>query len=100
MIVCKDQLKLVNNYNWRLQNKITYSTNEDLVPFHELAFNSKYIIHKDGNKLDNRPENIEKVKVLKTQSTWFGVTYVEDKAFVESQIKELIQSGEYPVSLF
>ena len=45
-------------------------------------------------------KNIEKVKVLKTQSTWFGVTYVEDKAFVESQIKELIQSGEYPVSLF
>ena len=45
-------------------------------------------------------KNIEKVKVLKTQSTWFGVTYVEDKAFVQSQIKELIQSGEYPVSLF
>ena len=45
-------------------------------------------------------KNIEKVKVLKTQSTWFGVTYVEDKAFVESQIKELIQSGEYPESLF
>ena len=45
-------------------------------------------------------KNIEKVKVLKTQSTWFGVTYVEDKAFVEIQIKELIQSGEYPVSLF
>ena len=45
-------------------------------------------------------KNIEKVKVLKTQSTWFGVTYVEDKAFVESQIKELIQCGEYPVSLF
>ena len=45
-------------------------------------------------------KNIEKVKVLKTQSTWFGVTYIEDKAFVESQIKELIQSGEYPVSLF
>ena len=45
-------------------------------------------------------KNIEKVQVLKTQSTWFGVTYVEDKPFVESQIKELIQSGEYPVRLF
>ena len=45
-------------------------------------------------------KNIETVKVLKTQSTWFGVTYVEDKAFVESQIKELIISGKYPVSLF
>ena len=45
-------------------------------------------------------KNIEKVQVLKTQSTWFGVTYVEDKPFVENQIKELIQKGEYPVSLF
>ena len=45
-------------------------------------------------------KNIEKVKVLKTQSTWFGVTYVEDKPFVKGQIKELIQSGEYPVRLF
>ena len=44
-------------------------------------------------------KNIEKVKCLK-HNLWFGVTYVEDKAFVESQIKELIQSGEYPVSLF
>ena len=45
-------------------------------------------------------KNIEKVQVLETQSTWFGVTYAEDKPFVENQIKELIQEGEYPVSLF
>jgi len=45
-------------------------------------------------------KNIEKVQVLETQSTWFGVTYAEDKPFVENQIKELIQKGEYPVSLF
>ena len=45
-------------------------------------------------------KNIEKVQVLETQSTWFGVTYAEDKPFVESQIKKLIQSGEYPARLF
>ena len=45
-------------------------------------------------------KNIEKVQVLETQSTWFGVTYAEDKPFVENQIKELILEGEYPVSLF
>lgn len=70
MIVCKEQLDLVNNFNWRLQNKITYATNEDLIPFHELAFNSKYIIHKNGNKLDNRPENIE--KVTEEQFIWYN----------------------------
>ena len=52
------------------------------------------------NITTSEEKNIEKVQVLKTQSTWFGVTYVEDKPFVESQIKELVQRGEYPVSLF
>ena len=45
-------------------------------------------------------KDIEKVRVLKTQSTWFGVTYIEDKPFVQNQIKELIQSGKYPEKLF
>ena len=45
-------------------------------------------------------KGIEKVRVLKTQSKWFGVTYIEDKPFVQNQIKELIQSGEYPERLF
>ena len=45
-------------------------------------------------------KNIEKVQVLKTKSTWFGVTYVEDKPFVKNQIKELIQTGIYPEKLF
>ena len=61
MIVDKDHIELVNKYNWRLQNKITYAINESGIPFHELAFSSKYIIHKDGNKLDNRSNNIENV---------------------------------------
>ena len=45
-------------------------------------------------------KNIEKVQVLKTKSTWFGVTYIEDKSFVKNQIKELIQTGIYPEKLF
>ena len=45
-------------------------------------------------------KNIEKVQVLKTKSTWFGVTYIEDKPFVKNQIRELIQTGIYPEKLF
>ena len=45
-------------------------------------------------------KNIEKVQVLKTKSTWFGVTYMEDKPFVKNQIKKLIQTGIYPEKLF
>ncbi len=40
------------------------------------------------------------VKVIKTNSTWYGVTYPEDKEFVKSSIKQLIQSGEYPEKLW
>ena len=63
-----------------------------------LDLKSEFLIPSVVNDLIEK--NIEKVQVLKTQSTWFGVTYVEDKPFVESQIKELVQRGEYPVSLF
>ena len=59
---------------------------------------SEFLIPSVINNLIKK--NIEKVQVIETQSTWFGVTYAEDKPFVESQIKKLIQSGEYPARLF
>lgn len=40
------------------------------------------------------------VKVLTTDSTWFGVTYREDKARVTAAIGELVQSGKYPAKLY
>ena len=41
-----------------------------------------------------------KVKVYGTTSSWFGVTYVDDKAYVVNKIKELVETGEYPEKLF
>ena len=40
------------------------------------------------------------VAVLPTDSSWFGVTYREDKPFVMSEIAKLVAAGEYPSSLF
>ncbi len=40
------------------------------------------------------------VKVLPTDSSWFGVTYREDKPFVMEQIATLVESGVYPKTLF
>jgi len=40
------------------------------------------------------------VAVLPTDSSWFGVTYREDKPFVMSEIAKLVSAGEYPPSLF
>jgi len=40
------------------------------------------------------------VRVLPTASTWFGVTYREDKPRVQAAITELVQAGRYPGSLW
>jgi hypothetical protein len=40
------------------------------------------------------------VRVLPTASTWFGVTYREDKPRVQAAIAELVESGAYPARLF
>lgn len=40
------------------------------------------------------------VRVLPTDSTWFGITYREDKPGVVAAIDALVRRGEYPVRLF
>ena len=45
-------------------------------------------------------ENKIKVKVLETKDKWFGVTYKEDKKFVKTSFKKLIEKGEYKEEFF
>lgn len=45
-------------------------------------------------------EGRAKVSVLPTDSSWFGVTYREDKPYVTGEIRKLVDRGEYPLSLF
>ena len=40
------------------------------------------------------------VEVLKTSAVWQGITYREDKDKVVSEIKKLVDSGEYPAGLW
>jgi dTDP-glucose pyrophosphorylase len=40
------------------------------------------------------------VKVLHSTDSWFGVTYREDKPMVVNKIRELINQGVYPESLY
>ena len=40
------------------------------------------------------------VKVLDTDAVWQGITYKEDKEKVVSELKKLVQSGEYPEGLW
>ena len=39
-------------------------------------------------------------RVLRTDSSWFGVTYREDKPVVQASIATLVEKGEYPANLW
>jgi hypothetical protein len=45
-------------------------------------------------------EGQARVKVLPTESHWFGVTYREDRSVVIENIRELVRAGEYPQRLW
>ena len=40
------------------------------------------------------------IAMRKSADSWFGVTYREDRDFVQKSLKELVDSGKYPKSLF
>ncbi len=45
-------------------------------------------------------EGSAKFKVLSSKAQWFGVTYKEDRPFVEKSLNALIASGDYPDNLW
>ncbi|MPM41076.1 hypothetical protein SDC9_87726 [bioreactor metagenome] len=45
-------------------------------------------------------ENKARVKVLKSEEQWYGVTYKEDKNIIENAILKLINNGIYPENLW
>jgi dTDP-glucose pyrophosphorylase len=47
--------------------------------------------------INNRLAN---VKVLPSESTWFGVTYPEDKPSVMESLQKLLDDGKYPTNLW
>ena len=48
-------------------------------------------------EIENRTARVE---VLKTNAVWQGITYKEDKPKVVSEIKALVDNGEYPLGLW
>ena len=41
-----------------------------------------------------------RVKILQTDERWFGITYKEDKPFVEKAVRDFVERGVYPPSLW
>ena len=62
------------------------------------AMKSEYLIPSVVNELIQSGQ--ETVHVLRSGATWFGVTYKEDKPYVEGEIEKLVNKGEYPGKLF
>ncbi|MEY4402252.1 MAG: hypothetical protein RIR91_287 [Verrucomicrobiota bacterium] len=56
-----------------------------------------YIPMAVGNLVKNRSATC---RILRTTAAWFGVTYREDKAMVQSSILGQVQQGNYPTSLW
>lgn len=48
------------------------------------------LMHEDGMQID----------VLSTDAVWFGVTYQEDKPYVQAELKKMHENGVYPEKLF
>ncbi len=59
---------------------------------------SEYLIPSVVNALIE--DNKKQVKVLRSSSSWFGVTYINDKPYVVQKIEELVRQGLYPKKLF
>tara|TARA_Y100000588_G_scaffold19595_1_gene20050 strand:+ start:337 stop:1227 length:891 start_codon:yes stop_codon:yes gene_type:complete len=60
--------------------------------------NSEFLIPSVINGLINSGDEL--VQVLYSKSSWFGVTYKQDKSHVVQQIQNLVNSGFYPRKLF
>jgi dTDP-glucose pyrophosphorylase len=51
--------------------------------------------------VDNLIQNgTKKVEILKTEDSWFGVTYPDDKALVQESIRGLVTGDVYPENLW
>ena len=58
----------------------------------------EFYIPKMVNKVIN--DGTATMRVLKTTSDWFGVTYKEDKPLLMAKLEELIERGLYPRNLW
>jgi len=59
---------------------------------------SEFLIPSVINDLINSGDEL--IQVLYSKSSWFGVTYKQDKSYVVQQIQNLVNSGFYPHKLF
>ena len=70
---------------------------EEFLSNHSKNLNSEFFMPSIVNELMSN--DTIKVKVLNTESPWYGITYKEDTQHVINAIDELIAAGNYPTDL-
>ncbi|WP_226389781.1 sugar phosphate nucleotidyltransferase [Penaeicola halotolerans] len=71
---------------------------EDFLKDNHTNIKSEFYIPTVANHLINSGKS--KIEILKGGTTWFGVTYTEDKPEVISSLKKLHDQGTYPKTLW
>ena len=109
----KDDLVIGKYDNETVCHKLGTQVAMNLIGFQKTIFeklNNDFSIFLSDNINDPKKEFLipdvvndlieDKVHVEKTDESWFGVTYQEDKKLVTKKIKELIEIGKYPNNLW
>ena len=93
---------IVSMNMWGFTKDIIQELENQFVPFLEKYANTdlkaEYLLPEIIGELIK--EGKANVNVLKTNDTWFGVTYKEDKEIVKKSFLELVEQGVYPKKLF
>lgn len=96
-----DDNSLVSMNMWGFTPDYFKYSNQEFVTYLKENINNpkgEYFIPSVVNTLIQ--SKLATVKVLRTTSKWFGITYPEDKANVVANIRRLVDSGEYPNKLW
>ena len=101
--VAMDVNSLVSMNMWGLTPKFLDVLEEGFKGFFEKEvpenpLKSEYLIPIYIGELLKKSEM--SVKVLKTNDTWYGMTYHEDVAAVQESFKEMLEKGVYKADLF
>lgn len=67
-IVDDEDFERVNKYKWYFERYATHKSKNECFRMHNLIMNAKEVDHINGNKLDNRRENLR--VVTRSQNNW------------------------------
>ncbi len=93
--------EIVSMNMWGFQASLFPALEKQFCEFlseHGRELKSEFYIPFVADRMVQRKE--ASVRVLISEDAWFGVTYQEDRAFVQKNLAQMSQTGKYPAILF